>query len=60
MGIKGLSEAKIEKIIHVAKTIKSTGVFCTGREIMHMRSVIIRVWNLIYRKSSKSPQEVLI
>ena len=43
MGIKGLSEAKIEKIIQVAKTMKSTGVFCTGTEIMHMRSVIIRL-----------------
>lgn len=39
--IKGLSESKIEKIIQVAKTMKSTGVFCTGREMLHLRQVIL-------------------
>ncbi|KAK8825871.1 hypothetical protein WA577_001040 [Blastocystis sp. JDR] len=41
--VKGLSEAKVDKIIQVAKTIETTGVFCTGREVLSMRQAMIKM-----------------
>ncbi|KAK8804129.1 hypothetical protein WA171_000222 [Blastocystis sp. BT1] len=41
--VKGLSEAKIEKIVTVARTMKTTGIFCTGREMMSMRQKVIKI-----------------
>ncbi|KAK8809518.1 hypothetical protein WA158_000461 [Blastocystis sp. Blastoise] len=41
LAVKGLSEAKVEKILQVCKQVG--GLFYTGREVMHLREKVIKI-----------------
>ncbi|CBK21274.2 uncharacterized protein [Blastocystis hominis] len=43
INVKGLSEAKVDKIMQACRTMQSTGIFYTGREMMQLRQRVIKI-----------------